>query len=90
MPYRSEIRNPGRSYLPKLPLLTFSGDYRKWHTFKTMVHDSEHESNINKFHYLKSCLNGDAQSLLDGLEASEVSYNMVLKLLDKRYNHNEE
>lgn len=91
MPFHSESRHIGRTCLPKLPLPTLSGDYRKWpsffNTFKTMVHDNEYESNINKFHYLKSCLNGDAQSLLDGLEASELSYDMALKLSDKRYNH---
>lgn len=48
-----------------------------------MVYDNEHEYNINKFHYLKLCLNGDAQSLLNGLETSELLYDITLKLLDK-------
>jgi len=72
-----EPKQLNQSYLPKLPLCTFSGDYRKgpsfFNTFKTMMHDNEYESNINKFHYLRSYLQGNAESLLDGLEASDAS-----------------
>jgi len=52
-----------------------------------MVHNNEYESYINKFHYLRLCLQGDAKSLLDGLEVSDTSYEMVLKLLEKRCNY---
>lgn len=46
--------------LPNITLPDFHGLYNQWmtfyDTFNTLIHDNKELSNIQKFHYLKSCL----------------------------------
>ncbi|XP_011702540.1 PREDICTED: uncharacterized protein LOC105458720, partial [Wasmannia auropunctata] len=53
-----------RVKLPQAPLPTFDGSYEGWLTFKNafrdMIDSREDLSDIDKLHYLKSALNGEA------------------------------
>jgi len=49
-----------RSHLPRLSLEQFDGDYNKWQRFfngfKSQIHDEPSLTHIDKFHFLRSCL----------------------------------
>ncbi|XP_030763136.1 uncharacterized protein LOC115887778 [Sitophilus oryzae] len=75
--------------LPKLKLPDFYGSYEKWlqfaDTYRSLIHNSNSLSKIEKFWYLKSCLKGDAANLLTSLEVSEANYDKAWSLLSDRY-----
>ncbi|XP_063915837.1 uncharacterized protein LOC135131904 isoform X2 [Zophobas morio] len=84
----SEVRlNPVR--LPTLDLPVFSGSYLDWQafsdTFKSLIHDNELYTNIEKFHYLRSCLKGGAYKTLESVKISSDNYPIAWKTLEKRY-----
>lgn len=71
--------------LPKITLPTFSGAYNEWmpfyNTFKSLIHTNDTLSNIQRFHYLKSVLTGEAADVIESLEISEENYNNAWDLL---------
>ncbi|KAL9961122.1 hypothetical protein ACROYT_G030013 [Oculina patagonica] len=64
-------QNAVRTRLPKLYLPKFKGDVTKWNTFwdsfQSAVHRNERISNIDKFNYLNSVLEGAAARATQGL-----------------------
>lgn len=81
----------GNVRLPKITLATFSGAYNEWmpfhNTFKSLIHTNDTLSNIQRFHYLKSALTGEAADVIEALEISEENYNNAWDLLKKRYDN---
>lgn len=77
--------------LPKLNLLTFSGNYKEWFpffdTFHSIIHTNDSIDNIQKFHYLRSSLSGDAKNIVSALEISVVNYSVAWNLLKVRYDN---
>lgn len=77
--------------LPTIHMPTFDGSYEHWlefrDTFLSLVHNSKEISNIQKFHYLKSCLKGSAELVIDSLEFSSHNYEVAWELLLNRYNN---
>lgn len=75
--------------LPKFQLPTFDGNVRKWNyfhdMFKKMIHDKEQLDPIEKFTYLKNCLQSEALSLVSNLDISAANYEHAWNLLIKRY-----
>ncbi|XP_066585540.1 uncharacterized protein [Prorops nasuta] len=75
--------------LPKLDLPKFSGDYSEWSTFydsfKSMIHDNSTLPGVQKFHYLKACLQGEASSVIRSLAGSNDSYLTAWNALVTRY-----
>ncbi|XP_066583481.1 uncharacterized protein [Prorops nasuta] len=75
--------------LPKLDLPKFSGDYSEWSTsydsFKSMIHENSTLPGVQKFHYLKACLQGEASSVIRSLAASNDSYLTAWNALVTRY-----
>ncbi|XP_039303397.1 uncharacterized protein LOC120357307 [Solenopsis invicta] len=75
--------------LPKIDLPTFSGSYEDWHpyfdTFNSLIHSNASLRNIQKFHYLKSSLKGDAAETIASIEISDVNYNDAWSRLRERY-----
>ena len=58
--------------LPKLQLLTFSGDIQ-WPEFWDMFNSSVHEQNlpkVSKFSYLKEVLKGSAAAAISGISVT--------------------
>lgn len=81
--------NTRNIHLPTLSLPTFYGDYDKWlhfrDTFKTLVHNDVSLNDVTKFHYLLSCLKGNAEQVLRSLDVSEANYNIAWELLNERF-----
>ncbi|XP_055590898.1 uncharacterized protein LOC129742979 [Uranotaenia lowii] len=62
--------------LPQIKLQTFSGNIDEWMSF-----------HVEKFHYLKGCLQGEPKSLVDSLQITRANYQVAWDLLVKRYNN---
>ncbi|XP_076182703.1 uncharacterized protein LOC143154525 [Ptiloglossa arizonensis] len=76
--------------LPKLNLPQFSGRYEEWpgfaDQFRSAVHDSVRLSDCRKLMYLRSCLRGEASSLIESLEISAANYVTAWNLVEEHYN----
>lgn len=70
----------------------FSGDYKDWISFKNMfeslIHNSTELNDLQRMHYLKSCLTGEAERLISQYDVTEESYKPAYDLLTGRF-HNE-
>lgn len=77
--------------LPTISIPTFDGSYEHWlefrDTFQSLIHNSEHITSIQKFHYLKSSLKGSAALVIDSLEFSAANYTVAWELLLTRYDN---
>ncbi|XP_066596618.1 uncharacterized protein [Prorops nasuta] len=75
--------------LPRIELPKFNGDYTAWasffDTFKSLVHDNMSIPPIQKFHYLKSCLTGEAGSIIQTLAVTSDNYVSAWETLTSRY-----
>ncbi|XP_062602802.1 uncharacterized protein LOC134264528 [Saccostrea cucullata] len=75
--------------LPKFELHSFNGDKLKWKefwdSFEASVHKNTRLSNIEKFNYLKSKMEGKAQSAISGLMLSRENYDVALSILKERF-----
>ncbi|XP_058456335.1 uncharacterized protein LOC131433760 [Malaya genurostris] len=77
--------------LPQISLPNFDGDYRKWLSFKStyesLIHESEEISDVQKFHYLKSALKGEAAKLIESLTITGGNYDIAWCTINKRYSN---
>ncbi|XP_018311205.1 uncharacterized protein [Mycetomoellerius zeteki] len=75
--------------LPKIDLPSFSGNYEEWYpfhdTFQSLIHRDTSITSIQKFHYLKSSLKGQAADIIQSLEVSAENYKEAWQMLKKRY-----
>ena len=75
--------------LPKLDLPVFDGSSSTWSefwdTFKATIHDQQSISDVEKFHYLKSKLSGEALNVLSGIAVTALNYTVALATLEERY-----
>ncbi|XP_066596569.1 uncharacterized protein [Prorops nasuta] len=64
--------------LPVIDLPKLSGDYLEWNnfyeTFSSIVHNKVYVSGRDKFHYLKSCLQGEAATVIKSLAITSENY----------------
>ncbi|XP_070522381.1 uncharacterized protein [Cardiocondyla obscurior] len=78
-----------RSALPRIKLPNFSGEYKSWRSFhdlfKSMIFFNTELSNVEKMHYLKTCLSGEAAKLVSNLSASGENFSVAWTLLTSRY-----
>ena len=83
---------PAAVQLPKIHLPTFSGHVEDWETFRdlyrSMIHLHPILLSVQKLHYLKTSLEGEAKDALEGLPLTETNYTTAWGLLLKRYKHN--
>ncbi|KAL0883544.1 hypothetical protein ABMA27_015698 [Loxostege sticticalis] len=77
--------------LPPLTIPSFNGDPNKWLSFRdtylSLIHQNENIENINKFHYLKSYLQGPAISVINSVTVSSDNYIIAWNLLVERYDN---
>ena len=75
--------------LPKLHLRHFNGDLTKWtgfwESFEAAVDSNLDLSNIEKFNYLSSLLEGTAREAIAGLSLTEANYTEAVSTLKKRF-----
>ncbi|XP_055589396.1 uncharacterized protein LOC129741674 [Uranotaenia lowii] len=75
--------------LPDIKLPEFSGSILRWFsyydTFDSLVHNNADLSDVQKFHYLKSTLRGEALKLVEKMSVTGNNYSVALKMLTDRY-----
>ncbi len=86
----SSVNTPTiKAKLPKRTLRKFSGDPKYWQSFwdsfEAAVHNNDSVSTIDKFNYLKSLVEGNAASAIDGFALTADNYESAVKLLKDRF-----
>ena len=75
--------------LPKYSVDDFYGDPKKWRAFRdafdVAVAQNEDLSDVEKFHYLRGFLKGEARLAIDGLEITKDNYLEAWELLEGRF-----
>ena len=75
--------------LPKLSMKKFNGNLTTWTTFwdsfEATVHANPDLSNIDKFNYLNSLLEGSAAEAISGLSLTASNYEEAVAVLKKRF-----
>ena len=56
-----------------------------WDSFTSAVHTNDQLSEIDKFNYLRSLLEGNAYEAVAGLALSEANYGEAVEILKKRF-----
>lgn len=78
-----------RIKLPEAPMPTFDGKYENWLSFKNAFHnliDSQTDlSDLDKLHYLKSALVGDAAHKVKIFTVDGINYTNAWELLERAY-----
>lgn len=78
--------------LPTINLPKFNGAFQNWlefrDTFQSLIHNNVSVSNVQKFHYLKASLEGDAALVIKSLEISAANYNVAWNALTDRFDNN--
>jgi hypothetical protein len=77
--------------LPTLELPSFSGQYTEWtafhDNFSSLIENNDQLSGVQKFHYLTSCLKGEAGKVIESLTISNENYKLAWDVLIKRYDN---
>lgn len=86
------LKHEIRSHNVKPPTLTlpkFDGKIEEWpqffSLFKSMIHDKDIYSDIEKYYYLLSCLSGAPQSMIKAFPIIDENYLIVWNTLVKHY-----
>ncbi|XP_055633396.1 uncharacterized protein LOC129773775 [Toxorhynchites rutilus septentrionalis] len=76
--------------LPQIKWQTFDGNIDEWLSFRdlylSLIHHKTDLPDVEKFHYLKGCLKGEAKALVDPLPITKGNYQIAWDTLMKRYN----
>ncbi|XP_044754984.1 uncharacterized protein LOC123313938 [Coccinella septempunctata] len=78
-----------RPRLPDISIPTFSGDFSKWPAFRdlfqSLVINSTSISDIERLHYLRTCLSHEPLDTISSLPLTEVSFPIAWKKLMDKY-----
>ena len=90
--YQEMANSTSRIKLPKISLPKFDGSLLEWTAFwdifQSTVHDSR-LSRVQKFHYLRGQLEGEASQLIEGFSTVGESYDEAINLLRSTYGDEE-
>ena len=88
-PIATSTEHVAKVKLPKLSLKRFNGDITQWSTFwdtfQSSIDSNPGLSNIDKFNYLKSLLEGPASEAVSGLKLTAANYTEAVQILKKRF-----
>ncbi|KAJ0169552.1 hypothetical protein K1T71_014737 [Dendrolimus kikuchii] len=77
--------------LPKITIPVFSGKYSEWITFRdlfvALVHKNSSLTDVQKLHYLKGHVSGEAEQLIRYTPLTEANYLHCWSQLEKRYDN---
>ncbi|XP_062713421.1 uncharacterized protein LOC134290323 [Aedes albopictus] len=77
--------------LPQIKLQTFGGNIEEWLSFRdlysSIIHCKADLPEVEKFYYLKGCLQGEPKTLIDSLQITSANYKVAWDLLQKRYDN---
>ncbi|XP_071650743.1 uncharacterized protein [Temnothorax longispinosus] len=86
--HASFSEHPKRS-LPRIELPTFSGAYEQWPSFRdlfrSMIENDATLSKIEKLHYLRTSLKGEADQLVRNLPTTEDNFQRAWTILNDHY-----
>ena len=92
--HSTAIGHPPKVKLPKLTLKKFNGDQTKWTTFldsyESSIHHNTQLSDIDKFIYLSSLLEGPAAESISELRLTAANYNEAMSILQRRFGNTQE
>lgn len=82
---------PPEVKLPRITIPTFSGSYTEWQSFHdlfiALIHNNKSLEKVQKLHYLKSNLSGEAEALLRQFSITGDNYEEAWAILKKRYSN---
>lgn len=77
--------------LPKISIPMFSGLYTEWATFRdlfvSLIHKNDSLDEVQKLHYLKGHLTGEAENLLRHVPITATNYQVCWNQLRQRYDN---
>ncbi|XP_073967600.1 uncharacterized protein [Choristoneura fumiferana] len=77
--------------LPQIQIPSFSGNYAEWQAFHdlftVLIDTNTSLQNVQKLHYLKASLKGDAEVLLRQFSITEDNYDEAWSVLKRRYDN---
>ncbi|XP_029166945.1 uncharacterized protein LOC114937597 [Nylanderia fulva] len=77
--------------LPKLNLPTFDGSIDKWENFRdrftSLIRYDQTLSNVDRMHYLISCVKGEASNALSNLAVTDANFPVAWDILIARYDN---
>ncbi|XP_035900664.1 uncharacterized protein LOC118506929 [Anopheles stephensi] len=80
-----------RVKLLRITLPEFSGNFDEWltfhDTFVSLIHSSKEMSPIEKFHYLRASLKGEAANLIQAITVTNANYEFAWQTIVKRYSN---
>ncbi|XP_055589418.1 uncharacterized protein LOC129741697 [Uranotaenia lowii] len=80
--------------LPQIKLQSFNGNIDEWLGFRdlylSLIHCKLDLPEVEKFHYLKGCLQGEPKALIDPLQITRANYTVAWDMLLKRYNNSKQ
>lgn len=83
-----------RVKLPKISLPHFRGNSVRWtafwDSFNSAIHSNDRLSEIDKFNYLRSLLEGTAYDAISGLSLSAANYAAAVEILKKRFGNKQQ
>ncbi|XP_058816995.1 uncharacterized protein LOC131680290 [Topomyia yanbarensis] len=76
---------------PEISLKPFSGRFDDWVSFRdlfvSLIHNNQQLSAVQKLHYLRATLSGEAAGIISSLELSANNYTVAWTMLKERYEH---
>lgn len=86
---KQELSHAPRTTLPRIQLPQFSGKYEEWPSFRDLFHSiigkDVSTTHVEKLHYLKSCLKGEAELLIRNLPTTDENFDRAWKSLVDYY-----
>ncbi|XP_055621948.1 uncharacterized protein LOC129765568 [Toxorhynchites rutilus septentrionalis] len=90
----SVVFGADRVRLPQISLPSFNGDIDEWLSFRdlftSLIHYKTELPAVEKFHYLKGCLQGEPKSLIDPLKITTANYQIAWEMLLKRFDNSKQ
>ncbi|XP_050079613.1 uncharacterized protein LOC126567436 [Anopheles maculipalpis] len=92
IPQTSTGLNPLKGIkLPTIALPEFTGDYMQWltfrDTFECLIHANLNLPAIQKFHYLRAAVKGEAAQVIESITISAANYELAWNTLTERYSN---
>ena len=79
----------GKMHLPQIRLPAFDGQFENWNAFYNTFNSTTDKNDcltpLQKFHYLRASLTGEAANCVNSLIFHEENYPKALSLLKRRY-----
>ena len=90
----SHVVSATRVKLPKLTLKKFNGDLTKWtpfwDSFESSIDHNPDLSEVDKFNYLNSLLEGPASEAISGLKLTAANYLEAIAILRRRFGNKQQ